>query len=108
MTSKHATPTWRKTVRIIQAQVRQAQERGDVPVCWRCGRPLPEGPSGRLVYDVGHLNPAGGEGPDNAGPEHRVRTGVCVGNRNHGGQMGARKTNAKRQAKSGFIPLPWA
>lgn len=98
MTVKHTSPEWRKTVRIVRAQTRAAWARGDEVTCWRHGHVLdPEQP-----YDVGHIDPNGGEGVDNAAPECRK------GNRSHGGRMGAAKTNAKRSAKTTFVALPWA
>ncbi|GMM94750.1 hypothetical protein [Microbacterium sp. MTN4-26] len=96
--AKHASPEWRRTVRTIRAQVRQAYERGEPVMCWRHGDEIPEG----VPFDVGHLQPLGGEGIDNAAPECRR------GNRSHGGRMGAAKTNAKRSKASTFRPLPWA
>ena len=99
MTAKHATPEWRRTVRTIRAQVRKLYEQGDEPVCWRHGHPIPEG----QPYDVGHIDPFGGEGVDNAAPECRA------GNRSHGGRMGARITNTKRHGKGAtFRGVPWA
>lgn len=102
MSAKHQSPAWRRTVRIVRAQVRGTWQRGDDATCWRCGGPIPEG----MPYDVGHLDPHGGEAPDNAAPEHRTRTGKCVGNRNHGGRMGARITNMRHGTPS-FKGVPW-
>lgn len=99
MTSKHQTPEWRRTVKLIRQQVRAAWARGDDVDCWRHGDPLPEG----TPYDVGHLDPNGGEGVDNAAPECRR------GNRSHGGKLGARLTNQRRKARTtGMITPPWA
>lgn len=99
MSAKHATPQWRRTCRIVRAQVALAHRRGEDVHCWRCGHLIEEGQR----YDVGHLNPNGGEGLDNAAPEHRHE------NRSHGGRMGARLTNARRAAKTtGLITPAWA
>ncbi|MDJ1115393.1 hypothetical protein [Microbacterium dauci] len=86
MTAKHATPEWRRTVRLVRAQVAQAWARGNDVTCWRHGHLIPEG----APYDVGHIHPDGGEHIDNAAPECRR------GNRSHGGKLGARITNARR------------
>lgn len=108
MTAKHATPEWRKATRTIRAQTRRRHEHGETVLCWRCNLPLPVDADDRLVFDVGHLDPNGGEGVDNAAPEHRTRSGQCVGNRNHGGRAGAAITNARKSTASTFKPLPWA
>jgi hypothetical protein len=96
MTSKHSTPEWRRTVRIVRAQARATWARGDEVLCWRCGRPIDDE---ARIYDVGHIDPLGGEGIDNAAPEHRKE------NRRHGGRIGARLTNARHG--STFTPPPW-
>lgn len=108
MTQKHASPEWKRTTRTVRVQARRAHERGDQVTCWRCGLPLPVDAEGRLVFDVGHRDPNGGEGIDNASPEHRTKSPQCIGNRAHGGRMGARITNARRSPKTTFRPLPWA
>ncbi|MCM3779870.1 hypothetical protein [Microbacterium hydrocarbonoxydans] len=108
MTHKHKSPEWSRTTRTIRSQVRAAYERGEVVGCWRCGAPLPIDAEGKVVFDVGHLDPNGGESIDNAAPEHRSKSGQCVGNRAHGGRMGAAITNARRSTKSTFKALPWA
>lgn len=100
MTEKHQKPEWRKTVRIIRQQVKQAWARGDDVTCWRHGHIIPAG----APYDVGHVTRHGGEGIDNAAPECRR------GNRSHGGKVGARITNTRRQAKqtNGVVSPTWA
>lgn len=99
MSAKHASTEWRRTVRIIRAQVRKLWESGDDAQCWRCGRPIPEG----LPYDVGHLDPLGGEGVGNAAPEHRGE------NRRHGGRIGASITNSKTNSNRPKFQGPsWA
>jgi hypothetical protein len=99
MTEKHQTPEWRHTCRIIREQVRQAWARGEDVPCWRHGHLIPPG----APYDVGHITLHGGNGIDNAAPECRH------GNRSHGGKIGARITNTRRQAKTtGLIGAPWA
>ena len=104
MTAKHNTPEWGRTCRIIRAQAKRAWDRGDEVCCWRCGRPLDEE---TRTYDVGHIDPFGGNGVENAAPEHRTKTGTCPGNRNLGGRTGARMTNAGK-GKATFQALPWA
>ncbi len=96
MTSKHTTAEWQRTARLIRAQVKRAWATGQEVLCWRCGRPIHEDEP----FDVGHLDPFGGEAPDNAAPEHRTE------NRRAGGRMGARITNAARGAAT-FIKPPW-
>ncbi|WP_292763770.1 hypothetical protein [Microbacterium sp. UBA3486] len=99
MSEKHRDPEWRKTCRIIRQQVRLAWARGDDVTCWRHGHIIPEG----QPYDVGHITLHGGNGIDNAAPECRH------GNRSHGGRIGAKLTNARRQAKtSGVVKPAWA
>lgn len=99
MTAKHRSPEWRKTCRIIRAQVAQLHRRDEDAECWRHGDAIQPG----QPYDVGHLNPNGGEGIDNAAPECRR------GNRSHGGRIGAAITNARRGAKTrGLVKPPWA
>lgn len=99
MTDKHQTPEWRRTCKIVRTQVAQAHARGDDVPCWRCGYLIEPGQR----YDVGHLNPNGGEGIDNAAPEHRGE------NRSHGGRLGARITNTRRKARqTGMVTPAWA
>lgn len=99
MTAKHQSPEWRRTVRTIRTQVRQAWARGEEVRCWRHGDGIEEG----QPYDVGHITTQGGEGLDNAAPECRR------GNRSHGGRIGAAITNARRGAtKKGLVTPPWA
>jgi hypothetical protein len=100
MTSKHTDPEWLRTCRIIKAQAKKAHDRGEDVLCWRCGYPLPEDYNGNLIFDVGHISRVDDDNsPSNAAPEHRTRTGVCIGNRNHGGRIGAAITNNKKMAK---------
>lgn len=96
MTGKHTTPEWQRTARLIRAQVKRAWATGHEVTCWRCGGLIPED----APFDVGHLDPFGGESPDNAAPEHRGE------NRRAGGRMGARITNAARGAAT-FVRPPW-
>lgn len=105
MTEKHRSPEWHRTTRIVRAQVRRAWERGEEVRCWRHGDLILPPEEGGRPYDVGHLQPDGGEGVDNAAPECRR------GNRSHGGRMGARITNGRRAARAGrstFTPPSWA
>lgn len=103
MTAKHQTPEWRKTCRIIRAQVTQQHQRGNDVDCWRCGGPI----TPDMRYDIGHITRDGGEGIDNAAPEHRTKTGPCIGNRNHGGRIGARITNTHK-GRATFQGPSWA
>lgn len=100
MTEKHQTPQWRRTVRLIRSQVRQAWACGEEVRCWRHGHEIPPG----APFDVGHITRHGGEGIDNAAPECRR------GNRSHGGKIGARITNTRRQARNtkGLVTPSWA
>lgn len=98
MSEKHTSAEWHRTTRTIRAQVKRAWERGDEVTCWRHGHVIPEG----APYDVGHMDPHGGESVNNAAPECRS------GNRSHGGRMGAQITNARRSNRATFRPLPWA
>lgn len=102
MSAKHRSAEWQKTRGIIRAQVRQAWSRGDEVTCWRCGRLI----DAEGQYDVGHIDPFGGEGVSNAAPEHRTKTPWCIGNRSAGGRMGARITNAGKGGST-FQALPW-
>lgn len=102
MTEKHTSAEWQRSRKHVRARVRAAWERGDEVTCWRCGRVIPEGGA----YDVGHLDPFGGEGLENLAPEHRTKTGACPGNRNLGGRAGARITNARFAGKT-FQAPPW-
>lgn len=97
MTAKHNSPEWRKTVRIIRNQVAAKRRSGAEVWCWRCGREI----DSEQRYDVGHIDPFGGEGLDNAAPEHRTE------NRKNGGRIGARITNAAKGGTT-FQALPWA
>lgn len=99
MTAKHQTPEWRRTVRIIRAQVHTAWNRGEDVTCWRHGHTIPEG----TPFDVGHITLHGGNGLDNAAPECRH------GNRSHGGKLGAHLTNQRKNARTkGLVTPTWA
>ena len=100
MTAKHTDPQWRRTVRLIRTQVRIAWAQDEPVRCWRHGHELPPG----APYDVGHITLHGGNGPDNAAPECRT------GNRSHGGKLGAKITNTRRQARqtNGLVKPTWA
>ena len=99
MTLKHRDPEWRRTTRIIRAQVHQAWARGEDVHCWRHGHTIPE----HTPFDVGHIQLNGGNGIDNAAPECRH------GNRSHGGKLGARITNTRRKARTtGLVTPTWA
>lgn len=102
MTSKHASAEYQRNARHVRARVKKAWAAEDEVSCWRCGRLIPEG----MPYDVGHLDPFGGEALDNLAPEHRTKTGQCPGNRNLGGRAGAAITNAGK-TRTTFQGPPW-
>ncbi|MEF3405796.1 hypothetical protein [Agromyces sp. CCNWLW203] len=100
MSAKHADPEYRKNARIIRAQVQQRRKRDDDVTCWRCGRLIAE----EQTYDVGHINPDGGHGLDNLAPEHRYKSGRCMGNRAAGGRLGAARQQARTSSTKGLLP----
>jgi len=90
VTAKHRTRTYARNARLVRQQVAAAHRLGDPVVCWRGGGRIRPG----QAFDVGHRNPAGGEGLGNLAPEHRhAQPGCCKGNRSDGGTIGARITN---------------
>ncbi len=97
MTEKHRSAEWQRNSKHVRSRVRAAWAAGDEPECWRCGRPIYEG----ALFDVGHIDPFGGEGLENLAPEHRGE------NRRAGGRVGARITNAAKGGST-FQALPWA
>ena len=91
MTRKHQTPEYQRNAKVVRTRAK-AQLRAGIPVpCWRCGRAIEN-----LAFDVGHIDPQGGERMSNLAPEHRYSTGGCRGNRAHGGSDGAAITNSRR------------
>lgn len=57
--------------------------------CWRCGVPIQPGEP----WDLGHvIDRANGGQDEHARPEHRHRTGVCIGNRSAGAALSASYT----------------
>ena len=104
MSEKHTTTEYQRNSKHLRKRVRASWDNGDDVACWRCGRLIFE----TTPFDIGHLDPFGGEGLDNLAPEHRSKTGVCPGNRNLGGRAGARITNAGKKPRSTFKGLPWA
>ncbi|MDL9978841.1 hypothetical protein [Microbacterium candidum] len=91
MTSKHQTPEYRRNALTIRERVTAAHRTGRPVACWRCRRPIAPG----QPYDVGHVQGATGSTLRDLAPEHRHRTAHCVGNRAHGGNLGARITNSR-------------
>jgi len=92
MTAKHQSPEYQRNARTVRARVRAQHRLGRPVPCWRGGGPILPGQS----YDIGHIDPAGGEHMTNLAPEHRHRTpGCCAGNRTIGGAQGAAITNAR-------------
>lgn len=109
MTAKHRDPAYLRAARIIRSQVAAARRAGADVICRRCGRPIdPE-----QAFDVGHADPDGGHDLSNLGPEHRYKTGWCIGNRADGGRLGAARRNAKTTARTAPATitrtgiLPW-
>jgi hypothetical protein len=90
MTEKHRTSEYQHNSRLRRAQVKAQHRLGEPVPCWRGrGAIFPGQP-----FDVGHVNPHGGEGLGNLAPEHRHRVaGCCDGNRREGGRIGAQITN---------------
>jgi hypothetical protein len=91
VTAKHRDPEYLRNARLIRQQVAAARRGGREVTCWRCRRAID--PEQR--WDVGHINADGGHDLSNLAPEHRYRSGQCVGNRAAGGQLGA----ARRQQR---------
>ncbi len=91
MSAKHQTAEYRRNARIVRQRVASAHRAGRPVSCWRCNRPIQPG----QPYDVGHLPGAIGSSPTELAPEHRHRTGQCVGNRAAGAKLGAAITNAR-------------
>ena len=102
MSQKHTSTEYQRNAKHVRKRVRVAWDAGDDVACWRCGRLIFE----TTPYDVGHIDPFGGEGLENLAPEHRSKTGVCPGNRNLGGRSGARITNAGK-TRTKFQGPPW-
>lgn len=93
MSAKHRTPEYNRNAPIIRARVKAAWRAGRFVGCWRCGGEIPP----NTAFDVGHLPGAEASRLDDMAPEHRHRTGRCIGNRVAGGREGAAKTNGRRR-----------
>ena len=100
MTAKHRDPEYRKNARIVQQQVARLRRLGEDVICQRCGLPIGED----QAFDVGHVDPNGGHGRDNLGPEHRYKSGRCQGNRAHGGRLGQARQAARYTQTKGLLP----
>lgn len=100
MSAKHTDPEYRKNARIIRQQVTKARRSGADVACWRCGNPIDE----EQTYDVGHIDGAAGHSISNLAPEHRYRSGRCMGNRSAGGRMGRALQTSKQSASKGLLP----
>jgi hypothetical protein len=104
MTAKHQDPEYRMNARILRQQVQRMHRYGESVTCGRCGYDIqPE-----QQFDVGHIDPDGGHARSNLRPEHRYKSGICQGNRAHGGRLGqarqqARKTTTTRQSEKGLL-----
>lgn len=94
MTKKHQTGEYQRNATLRRKQVRAAWALGEPVRCWRGGGIIHPG----QPYDIGHLDPQGGNALDNLLPEHRSRVETCCkGNRSHGGTIGATITNTRRR-----------
>lgn len=85
MTTKHRDPEYLANARIVRAQVRAAWRHGQDVYCWRTGKLLVPG----RPFDVGHLDPNGGNAISNLAPE------TVHSNRSEGGRRGAAITNGR-------------
>jgi hypothetical protein len=86
------SPEYQRNARTIRARTRAQLKFGHPVPCWRCGQAIMPG----MPFDVGHIDPRGGDRMTNLSPEHRHATGNCRGNRAHGGSDGAAITNGRR------------
>ena len=93
MSAKHRDPEYLKNARIIRQRVATCRRAGIEVTCWRCGHPID--PEQR--WDTGHIDPDGGPGLDNLAPEHRYKSGRCIGNRADGGRLGAARQRVGRE-----------
>lgn len=100
MTAKHADPEYRKNARIIRQSVTKRRAAGHEVCCWRCGRPFGDGET----FDVGHIDPTAGHAIGNLAPEHRYRSGRCMGNRAAGGRLGSTIQAQRRNETKGLLP----
>jgi hypothetical protein len=91
MTRKHQSPEYQRNAKVVRTRAKAQLRAGILVPCWRCGHPI-EG----LLFDVGHIDPMGGERMTNLAPEHRYAIGGCRGNRSYGGSDGAAVTNSRR------------
>lgn len=99
MTAKHQHPEYRKNARIIRQNVARRRRNGQAVTCWRCGTDLdPE-----QTFDVGHIDPDAGHSLENLAPEHRYKSGRCLGNRAAGGRLG-RQLQAQRRRPTASAP----
>ena len=85
MTEKHQTPEFHRNARTIRNRTRSQLKFGNPVPCWRCGQAILPG----MPFDVGHIDPNGGNRMTNLAPEHRFQVGRCRGNRSYGGTDGA-------------------
>lgn len=105
MTSKHQSPEYQRNARTIRARVRSQHKHGFPSQCWRGGGAILPG----VQFDVGHIDPQGGDHMTNLAPEHRNRTaGCCAGNRAIGGAQGAAITNSRRATQRVSDVSTWA
>lgn len=92
MTGKHQSPEYQRNARVVRTRTRSQLKLGIPVPCWRCGAAILPG----MLFDVGHIDPHGGERMTNLAPEHRTATGGCRGNRAIGGRDGAAISNSRR------------
>lgn len=103
MSAKHRDPEYVGNARIIRSQVAMRRRAGQSVECWRCGNEID--PEQR--WDVGHRDPDAGHHLGNLSPEHRYKSGRCIGNRADGGRRGAAIQKANR-ARVAPRPAPSA
>lgn len=99
MSAKHRDPEYMRNARTIRGRVNTIHRHGEAVQCWRCGGAIVPG----QPFDVGHVTGATGHALSDLAPEHRHATRHCPGNRAHGGQLGAAKTNAARRVPQGEV-----
>lgn len=99
MSAKHRDPEYIRNAKTWRKRVHSIHRSGEPVQCWRCRRAIVPG----QPFDIGHIDGAIGHSMAELAPEHRHATPYCTGNRAHGGQLGAAKTNAARQVPQGQV-----
>jgi hypothetical protein len=103
VTAKHQTPEYRRNAKLRRAQVDAAHRRGEPVQCHRCGLSIYPG----QPYDIGHITHGYTSSLDELAPEHRHKNSMCIGNRSHGGAIGAAKTNGARRVQTDGKVQTW-